>query len=169
MSGPDETKSLALMVDLYELTMAASYFDHGLNGQSTFSLFIRQYPPHRSYFVAMGLADLVDYLESFRFLPSDIDYLHSLNLFSDDFLDYLQGIRFSGRLPSSTSAPGNGRPRIWLIAIGGNSATSSGRSSLALTKRSSLRREPRRVMTWARSLMAFGSIWTPSLGPEDSA
>jgi len=87
--------------------MAASYFDHGQNGPAVFSLFIRDYPPHRNYFVAMGLQDLIEYLESFRFLGSDIDYLHKLNLFKDDFLDYLKQVRFSGRLMAtpSTSRP----------------------------------------------------------------
>jgi len=88
----------ALTTDLYELTMAASYFEHGLNGQATFSLFIRAYPPHRNFFVAAGLADLVEYLESFQFTSSDLDYLHSTKLFKDDFLDYLRTVRFTGRL-----------------------------------------------------------------------
>ena len=98
MTGTHDNGSLALMTDLYELTMAASYFDHGRNGRATFSLFIRDYPPHRGYFVAAGLADLVDYLERFRFTSSDIDYLCRTGLFKDDFLDYLKELEFSGRL-----------------------------------------------------------------------
>ncbi|MCG8375820.1 MAG: hypothetical protein MI702_05010, partial [Chlorobiales bacterium] len=90
MTGTHDNGSLALMTDLYELTMAASYFDHGRNGRATFSLFIRDYPPHRGYFVAAGLADLVDYLERFRFTSSDIDYLCRTGLFKDDFRDYLK-------------------------------------------------------------------------------
>ncbi len=91
-------QSPALMTDLYELTMAASYFEHGINGQATFSLFIRDYPAHRNYFVAAGLSDVIDYLSRFKFSESDIDYLHTTGLFKDDFLDYLKGVRFTGEL-----------------------------------------------------------------------
>ncbi|MCK4495716.1 MAG: hypothetical protein KAU91_05155, partial [Candidatus Aminicenantes bacterium] len=40
-------KNLALFTDLYELTMAASYYDHGMFEPATFSLFIRKYPTSR--------------------------------------------------------------------------------------------------------------------------
>lgn len=88
----------ALITDLYELTMAASYFDHGVNGQATFSLFIRDYPANRNYYVAAGLHQVIDYLTRFKFDPCDIDYLRSTGLFKDEFLDYLAGMRFSGDL-----------------------------------------------------------------------
>lgn len=98
MANIEQTGNLALMTDLYELTMAASYFDHGHNGRATFSVFIRDYPEHRNYFVALGLEDVVDYLENFRFTGSDLDYLASLGIFKDDFLAYLQSLSFSGRV-----------------------------------------------------------------------
>ena len=41
-----------LLTDLYELTMAQAYYEHGMFAPATFSLFIRQYPPGRSFFVA---------------------------------------------------------------------------------------------------------------------
>ena len=44
-----------LVTDLYELTMAQTYFQHGMSSRATFSLFIRSYPPNRGYFVAAGL------------------------------------------------------------------------------------------------------------------
>jgi nicotinate phosphoribosyltransferase len=47
-------ENLALLTDLYELTMAASYFDHRMFEPATFSLFIRNYPPYRRYFVSSG-------------------------------------------------------------------------------------------------------------------
>ncbi len=90
--------SQTLMTDLYELTMAASYFEHGLNPEATFSLFIRDYPKYRNYFVAAGLADLVTYLETFGYCDSDIDYLHRTGTFKDDFLDFLKSLSFHGQL-----------------------------------------------------------------------
>ena len=66
-----------LLTDLYELTMAAAYYDHGMTAPATFSLFIRDYPPHRSYFVNAGLDDVLAYLESFRFSEEDVRRLRA--------------------------------------------------------------------------------------------
>jgi nicotinate phosphoribosyltransferase len=87
---------LALVTDLYELTMAACYHDHEMFERAAFSLFIREYPPRRRYFVAAGLEDALRYLGELRFTPADLEYLDSLRLFKKEFLDYLQTFRFSG-------------------------------------------------------------------------
>jgi len=63
---------------------------------ATFSLFIREYPPHRGYFVSAGLADVLDFLETFHFGQQDLDYLSTTGLFSEDFLHYLSHLKFSG-------------------------------------------------------------------------
>ncbi|MBI4643299.1 MAG: nicotinate phosphoribosyltransferase [Deltaproteobacteria bacterium] len=89
---------LALLTDLYQLTMAACYFDQGMHEEATFSLFIRKYPPHRGYFVAAGLEEALRYLETLRFSEDDLAFLHSTGLFSGKFLDYLQGVRFTGEV-----------------------------------------------------------------------
>jgi nicotinate phosphoribosyltransferase len=85
-----------LFTDLYELTMAQAYWLSGQTASATFSLFFRKYPPDRAYFVFAGLADVLDYLEGFRFSPLDLEYLHSLGRFSRDFLEYLRQLRFTG-------------------------------------------------------------------------
>ena len=90
--------SLALLTDLYELTMAASYFQHEMFDSATFSLFIRDYPPHRAYFVSAGLEDVLSYLEEFHFSDKDLEFLDSTGLFSQDFLQYLSGLGFSGEV-----------------------------------------------------------------------
>ncbi|MEW6660131.1 MAG: nicotinate phosphoribosyltransferase [Thermodesulfobacteriota bacterium] len=88
----------ALLTDLYQLTMAACYFDQEMHEEATFSLFIRKYPQHRGYFVAAGLEEALRYLETLRFSPDDLAYLESTGLFSVKFLDYLQGLRFTGEV-----------------------------------------------------------------------
>ena len=90
---PEET---GLFADLYELTMAQAYFRHGMFAPATFSLFIREYPPNRGYLVAAGLEDALDFLEAMKFGPSSIAYLKSTGIFTDDFLDYLGAVRFTG-------------------------------------------------------------------------
>ncbi len=89
-------QNLTLLTDLYQLTMAQTYFTERRLAEATFSLFVRSYPPHRSYFVSAGLNDVLDFLEDFAFSPDDIDYLAEQNLFSRDFLRYLAELRFTG-------------------------------------------------------------------------
>jgi nicotinate phosphoribosyltransferase len=89
-------QNLSLLTDLYQLTMAQAYLRERQIGRATFSLFIRSYPVNRGYFVAAGLEDVLGYLEELHFDQPAVDYLGSLSLFSDDFLHYLAGLRFTG-------------------------------------------------------------------------
>lgn len=94
MISPSER--FELLTDLYELTMAASYFENGMANPATFSLFIRKYPSNRAYFVAAGLEDFLDYVADFRFSEDDLAYLDNTGMFSHDFLHYLNNVRFTG-------------------------------------------------------------------------
>jgi len=89
-------KNLALFTDLYELTMAASYYDQGMFEPATFSLFIRKYPTSRRYFISAGLADVLDYLKDLKFTSDDLNYLEETGLFKPGFLSYLEKFRFTG-------------------------------------------------------------------------
>jgi nicotinate phosphoribosyltransferase len=86
----------ALFTDLYQLTMAQSYFDHHCFNTATFSLFIRDYPVRYGYFVAAGLATVLEYLEQIHFSQSALSYLKSSGRFRQEFLDYLADWRFNG-------------------------------------------------------------------------
>lgn len=91
----------ALLTDLYELTMAAAYLDNDFHAKASFELFVRSLPPERSYLVAAGLEQALDYLENVRFQPSDIEYLRSQPVFqhvSQHFFDYLSDFRFEGEV-----------------------------------------------------------------------
>lgn len=87
-----------LFVDLYELTMAAGYFEHGITEEAAFSLFVRDYPADRKFFIAAGLADALAELEDFRFSEADLAYLESTGQFTSRFLSYLQEFRFTGEI-----------------------------------------------------------------------
>src|ERR1700751_4841773 len=89
----------ALLTDLYELTMAAAFFEHRIDCRATFELFVRQMPPERGYLVAAGLDSVLGYLENLRFNEEDVRYLRSLPAFktvSDAFFDFLGKLRFTG-------------------------------------------------------------------------
>jgi nicotinate phosphoribosyltransferase len=96
MTSP--AQNLELLTDLYELTMAASYFENDVTDTATFSLYIRKYPPDRGYFVAAGLEDFLEYVSSFHFSESALAYLDSTGTFSQDFLHYLENMRFTGSI-----------------------------------------------------------------------
>lgn len=87
---------LALFTDLYELTMAASYFQHHMFAPATFSLFVRELPRQRGFLVAAGLADVLSVLEHFNFSAEDLTFLRGTERFGADFLEYLATLRFTG-------------------------------------------------------------------------
>lgn len=89
----------SLKTDLYELTMAAGYFTNGFNPSATFELYCHTMPENRSYLVACGLEQIVDYILGLRFSGEDIDFLKAQPVFRNTgkaFFDYLRGFRFTG-------------------------------------------------------------------------
>ncbi|MBN1609469.1 MAG: nicotinate phosphoribosyltransferase [Polyangiaceae bacterium] len=86
----------AMFVDLYEVTMAQAYMAQGLQGTAVFETFFRRLPACRSYALAAGVEDVLDFLEAFHFDEDDIEYLRTLELFSGEFLVQLSNLRFTG-------------------------------------------------------------------------
>ena len=92
-----------LLMDLYELTMLAGYFEQSMHERhATFDLFFRDLPFQGGYAILAGLDPALEFLESFRFSEDDLDYLESLLLFKGAFLAYLSAFRFKGAV---TAAP----------------------------------------------------------------
>ncbi len=85
----------ALITDLYELNMAASYLRRGMTAPATFSLFVRALPPRRGFLVAAGLADCLDYLESFSFTAEDLGWLREAG-FPEDSVRARAALSFTG-------------------------------------------------------------------------
>jgi nicotinate phosphoribosyltransferase len=95
-SGPVSLRDAALFTDLYELTMARSYFNEGMRARATFSLFVRRLPSSRAFLIAAGLEDVLHFLETFRFSTAALEYLRSLGQFDAGFLAFLRDLRFTG-------------------------------------------------------------------------
>jgi nicotinate phosphoribosyltransferase len=102
-------RDLALATDLYELTMAAAYFENGETAEeATFELFVRNLPKNRSYLIAAGLEQGVDYFRRLRFTDKHIKYLKKNPNFknvSTNFFRYLKRLKFTGdvwALPEGT-------------------------------------------------------------------
>jgi nicotinate phosphoribosyltransferase len=91
---------IGILTDLYELTMAAGYFETGKSAEwGTFELGIRRLPKHRDYVLLAGLQQAVEYLLNLRFTADEIDYLRGLPQFarvSAAFFERLREFRFTG-------------------------------------------------------------------------
>jgi nicotinate phosphoribosyltransferase len=86
----------ALLTDLYELNMAASYLRRGMTGTATFSLFVRSLPAMRGFLVAAGVESCLDLLADFRFEEDDIRYLRETQGYAEADLEAFRKLRFTG-------------------------------------------------------------------------
>ena len=92
-------RSIDLLTDLYEITMANGYFEEGRKDtEVVFDVFYRQIPDQGGFAIFAGLEQIVEYIEHLHFTSEDVDYLRSLNLFSEPFLQYLAHFSFSGNI-----------------------------------------------------------------------
>ncbi len=91
--------ALGIVTDLYQLTMAAGYFDQHKQDIATFELSVRHLPKNRSYLIAAGLEQALHYLTHIKFSAESIQYLRQSPIFnhvSHKFFEYLKNFRFSG-------------------------------------------------------------------------
>jgi nicotinate phosphoribosyltransferase len=87
----------ALLTDLYELNMAASYLRRDMTDPATFSLYVRNLPPNRGFLVAAGLEACLDALESFSFDEDDLGYLRTIG-FDEQDVEAFRSVRFDGEI-----------------------------------------------------------------------
>jgi nicotinate phosphoribosyltransferase len=85
-----------LLTDLYQLTMLQGYYEQGMNDTAVFEFFSRKLPDSRGFLVAAGLEQVLAFLEGIRFRGKELDYLKRTRTFSDDFVDSLADLRFTG-------------------------------------------------------------------------
>ncbi|HIR90307.1 MAG TPA: nicotinate phosphoribosyltransferase [Candidatus Limicola stercorigallinarum] len=97
LTDPTRPTDVALLTDLYELTMAQGLWESGkLDEEDCFTAFYRDHPFGSAYAVMCGTAELAELVENLRFEDEDIDYLASLEapaggkLFKPGFLEYLR-------------------------------------------------------------------------------
>jgi nicotinate phosphoribosyltransferase len=100
--NPPQQNFSALTTDLYEVTMACSYWKAGVsNHEAAFHVTFRENPFGGAFTVACGLATAIGFLRAFHFTETEIDYLASRRgndgkpLFDPGFLDCLRGWRLT--------------------------------------------------------------------------
>jgi len=86
----------ALLTDLYQINMIQAYLDQAKTETAVFEFFVRSLPGRRGFLVAAGLEQALDYLENLRFPAAEIAWLRSTGRFSQNLLDYLAALRFTG-------------------------------------------------------------------------
>jgi nicotinate phosphoribosyltransferase len=86
----------ALLTDFYELTMMQGYHLQGYNPQTVFELFFRRAPFGGGFTVFAGLEPLLEAIAELRFTSEDLAFLEAEGTFRREFLDYLEGFRFTG-------------------------------------------------------------------------
>jgi nicotinate phosphoribosyltransferase len=98
----DRYAHLALLTDLYQLTMAQGYFLLNMaQKKACFHLFFRKRPFDGEYAIASGLEPFLEFFEQFRYAKEDVEYLSSIKaqdgsfLFKHSFLEYLKNLRFT--------------------------------------------------------------------------
>ncbi len=92
-----DKRNLAMMMDLYEMTMANGYFAEDQTDVTvTFDVFYRKNPDGGGFAVFAGLEQILEYLENLHFDKEDIGYFRSLNLYDEKFLTWLENYRFRG-------------------------------------------------------------------------
>lgn len=87
----------ALLCDFYELTMGNGYVKNGLNNKiAYFDVFFRRIPDDGGFAIAAGLQQVIQYIENLHFDAEDISYLRGKGVFSEEFLEYLSTLKFTG-------------------------------------------------------------------------
>jgi nicotinate phosphoribosyltransferase len=92
--SPEQT---SLLIDQYELAMAASYLEHGMNEPAIFELFVRELPPRRWWLLLAGLGPALRLICEMRFGDAELGYLGSIG-FRPPLLRFLERFRFSGEI-----------------------------------------------------------------------
>jgi nicotinate phosphoribosyltransferase len=85
-----------LLTDLYQMNMIQAYLDHGETKTAVFEFFVRKLPPCRSFLMAAGLEQALNFLENLRFSQQEIAWLATTHRFSQELLDSLSDFHFTG-------------------------------------------------------------------------
>lgn len=90
-------RNISMVMDMYELTMSNGYYNEKCQDTlAAFDVFYRSNPDHAGFAIFAGLEQIVEYIQNMHFEEEDIEYLRSLNLFTEEFLKYLRTFRFRG-------------------------------------------------------------------------
>ena len=92
----DSYKHSALLTDLYEFTMAYTYFKQNRHEDiAYFDMFVRTIPNQGGYILFNGLNQLIDQINNYKITEEDCAYLRSTGFFDEEFLNYLSNLKLT--------------------------------------------------------------------------
>lgn len=87
----------SLIMDFYGLTTSYAYFKQNMhNTIAYFDVYYRRAPDGAPFAIANGISEIIDFIFNFNFSKNDIEYLRSTKQFSEEFLNFLSKLKFSG-------------------------------------------------------------------------
>jgi len=99
MTKKYQDDGLALHTDLYQINMAETYWEDNMhNKRAVFELYFRKLPFETGYGIFAGLERIIEFIKEYRFTDSDISFLREEVGYEEDFLAYLQSVRFNGTI-----------------------------------------------------------------------
>ncbi len=91
--------SFMLHTDLYQINMVQTYWKDAVHQRkAVFELYFRKLPFGNGYAIFAGLKKVMDFINKFGFSQSDIDYLREEGKYPEEFLHYLQKLKFTGTI-----------------------------------------------------------------------
>lgn len=97
-STPSASGNSVLVTDWYQLSMLDAYYRLGMEQTAIFEFYIRRLPEQRSFLVAAGLEQVLEYLQNLSFTSEEIAWLAATERLSTSALQRLASFRFSGRV-----------------------------------------------------------------------
>ncbi len=83
-------QSLALLTDLYQLTMLYGYWKAGFaQRKAVFHINFRRWPFKGGFAIAAGLGPAIEFLNELHFSQTDLSFLEELELFEKPFIKFL--------------------------------------------------------------------------------
>lgn len=89
-------EKLELIADFYEFTMSNGYFIKNKKDMAYFDVFFRKIPDGGGYAIVAGLEQIIEFIQNLKFDKEDIEYLRKQNMFSEEYLNYLENFKFTG-------------------------------------------------------------------------
>jgi len=92
-------RNLSLLTDYYQINMIYAHYKKGIRKKEVvFDVFFRENPCKSGYAIFAGLEQVIDYLKMLKLTKEDLEYLASVYPYDQDFLEFMEGFRFTGQL-----------------------------------------------------------------------
>jgi nicotinate phosphoribosyltransferase len=157
-----DRENLTLLCDFYEYTMANGYLESGMQDTVVYyDMFFRNVPDKGGYAVMAGLEQVIRRVQEMSFSDEDIEFFRSKGIFSERFLEYLRGFRFTGDIyavPEGTPIfPGE--PIVTVRATAPQAQMLETMILLTINHQSMIATKANRIVRSAggRAVMEFGS------------